>query len=67
MKDDKLFFILMAAIIWTFIVWAFTYSVVLDSVNEDCVKTGHFYVIDNVFECKLIESKMMAEREMEES
>ena len=53
MKDDTLSSILMVGIIWTFLIWAFTYSVVLDSVNEDCVKTGHFYVMDNVFECKL--------------
>ena len=53
MKDNTLSFIMLLGIIWTFLVWAFTYSIVLDSINEDCIKTGHFYVVDNVFECTL--------------
>jgi len=39
--------------VWTAFVYGIAYTTTLDSVNEDCIKTGHFYVVDNVFECKL--------------
>lgn len=43
--------------VWTAFVYVISYATTLDSVNEDCIKTGHFYVVDNVFECKLKNKK----------
>ena len=48
---------IIAGFVWTAFVFGVAYSTTLDSVNEDCIKTGHFYVIDNVFKCELIVDK----------
>ena len=36
-----------------FLVFVLGYASALDNTNESCVKTGHFYVKDNVFKCEL--------------
>jgi hypothetical protein len=53
MKERDVLLSVIFGFVWTLFVFAVAYATTLESINETCIKTGHFYVMDNVFECKL--------------
>ena len=54
--DITLIAFAIAVLMFIAITFSVGYAAGLEHVNKECIKTGHLYVIDNVFKCELIKT-----------